>query len=400
MLRDVQIKQAKPREKPYKMYDRRGLFLLVHPNGGKYWRFRYRFAGRQKVAAFGVYPAVSLSAAREARDRAREMLAEGRDPVDAKREAKAKARGEAETFEDVAREWLGKFSVNWVKEHAEVVRARLEKDIFPWLGARPIAEIDAPTLLAVLRRIEARGALHVAHRMRQVCGQIFRYAVAVGYAQRDPSADLRGALTPVAERHFAALTRPGEVGGLMRAIRGYQGSFVVRAALRLLAYTFVRSGELRKAEWREFDLDSGVWTIPAHRMKMRREHLVPLAPQAVEVLRELQPLTGSGRYVFPSARSAARPMSENAICAALRRMGYEQGAMTAHGFRTLASTRLNELGWNADVVERQLAHVESNEVRGAYNRAEYLPQRTRMMAAWANYLDGLERGHNVVALHA
>jgi integrase len=261
---------------------------------------------------------------------------------------------------------------------------------------RPIGEIAAPELLAVLRRVEARGALEVAHRIKQICGQVFRYAVATGRAHRDPTGDLRGALPPAAERHHAALTRPGDVAGLMRAISTYQGSFVVRCALRLSALTFVRPGELRKAEWSEINLDEGVWRIPAARMKMRNEHLVPLPRQAVEVLRELHQLTGAGKYVFPGARTVGRPMSENTITAALRRMGYDRGQMTAHGFRTLASTLLNEMGWRADAIERQLAHSERDEVRAAYNRAEYLSERRRIMQAWADYLDGLIAGGTVV----
>jgi integrase len=272
--------------------------------------------------------------------------------------------------------------------------------VFPWLGSSPVGEINAPELLAVLRRIEGRGALETAHRIHQVSGQVFRYAIATGRAQRDPSADLRGALPPVREKHHAALSKPADVAGLMRAIAGYQGSFVVRCALRLAALTFVRPGELRKAEWSELDLDEGMWRIPARRMKMRAEHLVPLSRQAVEILRELHPLTGAGRYVFPGARTTGRPMSENAITAALRRMGYERGQMTAHGFRTMASTLLNELGWPADAIERQLAHVERDGVRDAYNRAEYLAERRRMMQAWADYLGGLTAGSSVIPLRA
>lgn len=266
---------------------------------------------------------------------------------------------------------------------------RLERDVFPWLGTRPVGEITAVELLEALRRVEARGALETAHRIHQICGQIFRYAIATGRGSRDPSADLRGALPPVRETHHAALTKPADVAALMRSIIGYQGSFVVRCALRLAPLVFVRPGELRKAEWSEFDLDGYIWRIPAERMKLRQAHLVPLSQQAVEVLRELRPLTGAGRYVLPSARTTTRPMSENAVTAALRRMGYEQGTMTGHGFRTTASTLLNEMGWPADAIERQLAYAERDEVRGAYNRAEYLSERRRMMQAWADHLDGL-----------
>lgn len=290
--------------------------------------------------------------------------------------------------------------MSWVVAHADTVIGRLERDVFPWLGGRPIAEITAPELLTVLRRIESRGAIEVAHRVKQVCGQVMRYAVATGRAQRDPTADLRGALPPSVENHHGALTTPTDVAALMRAIDAYKGSFIVRCALRFTAWTFARPGEVRKAEWAEFDLDGAIWRIPAARMKMGREHLVPLSRQAVELLREIQPLTGSARYVFPSARSAARPMSENAIVAALRYMGYERGEMTAHGFRTTASTLLNEMGWPSDEIERQLAHAEQDEVRGAYNRAEYLTERRKMMQAWADYLDSLAAGGVVIPLRS
>ena len=246
----------------------------------------------------------------------------------------------------------------------------------------------------MLQRVEARGTLETAHRIHQVCGQVFRYAIATGRAQRDPGTDLRGALPPVPQRHYAALTKPAEVGALLRAINGYRGSFVVQCALQLAPLVFVRAGELRRAEWSEFDLAEAVWRIPAARMKMRQEHLVPLARQAVEILHQLQPATGAGRYVFPSARTGARPMSENAVTAALRRMGYERGEMTGHGFRTVASTLLNELGWPGDVIERQLAHAERDNVRDAYNRAEYWAERQRMMQSWADYLGGLAEGRH------
>lgn len=400
-LSDTAIRRVKVRDKARKLFDGHGLYLLVTPTGGKCWRLKYRYGGKEKLLALGAHPEVSLKEARARCHEARRKLAAGIDPGAERKAAKA-ARVARETggFEAVGREWFEKFSRAWVAEHAATVIRRLEHDVFPWLGARPIGEITAPELLAVLRRIEARGAIEVAHRVKQIVGQVFRYAVATGRAQRDPTGDLRGALPPTVEKHHAALTKPADVAGLMRAIDGYQGSFVVRCALRLLALTFIRPGELRKAEWTEFDLDEGIWRIPAERMKMRAEHLVPLSRQAVEALRELQPLTGSGRYLFPGARSAGRPMSENTICAALRYLGYERGQMTAHGFRTLASTLLNEMGWSADAIERQLAHAERDEVRGAYNRAEYLAERRRMMGAWADYLDGLATGGNVIPLRA
>ncbi|HVB79818.1 MAG TPA: integrase arm-type DNA-binding domain-containing protein [Candidatus Binataceae bacterium] len=402
MLSDTAIRRTKPKEKASKLFDGHGLYLLIAPTGGKWWRLKYRFSSKEKLLALGTYPEVSLKEARERCHEVRKKLAAGIDPGAERKEAKAAAKAQAtESFEAVAREWFDKFSRSWVPEHAAIVMRRLEANVFPWLGVRPIGEITAPEVLTVLRRIEARGALEVAHRVKQVVGQVFRYAVATGRAQRDPTGDLRGALPPPPEKHHAALTKPADVANLMRAIDGYKGSFIVRCALRFSALTFVRPGELRKAEWADLDLDNATWLIPAARMKMKRDHLVPLSRQAVEVLRELNPLTGSGRYVFPGARAAGRPMSENAITAALRYMGYERGQMTAHGFRTLASTLLNEMGWSADAIERQLAHAERDGVRAAYNRAEYLAERRRMMQAWADYLDGLiTTGATVVPFRA
>jgi integrase len=392
-LTDTAIRNAKAETKARKLFDERGLYLLVSPDRGKWWRFKYRFGGKEKLLSLGVYPDVGLKQARERRDEARKLVAASLDPSAERQAVKAaliaSEQRERNSFEAVAREWFQKFARNWVPAHAEIVIHRIQADVFPWIGSRPIAEITAVELLEVLRRIEARGAVSTAHRIKQICGQIFRYAIATGKASRDLSADLRGALAPERERHFGALTKPSDVAGLIRAIDGYQGSFIVRCALRFTALTFARPGEIRKAEWSEIDLAEALWRIPAERMKMRREHLVPLSRQAVEVLRELHPLTGIGRYVFPNGRVISRPMSENAIVAALRYMGYERGQMTAHGFRTLASTLLNEQGWSADAIERQLAHAERDEVRGSYNRAEYLDERRRMMQSWADYLDGL-----------
>lgn len=401
MLSDSAIRQARPGPKPRKLFDGAGLYLLLNPAGGKWWRLKYRFAGKEKLLALGTYPEVALRQVREERDAARKLLAAGRDPgIERKTTKAALVQREANSFEAVAREWFEKFSDAWAPTHAKTVVRRLERDVFPWLGSRPVSEITAVELLAVLRRVEARGALETAHRIHQVCGQVFRYAIATGRALRDPSGDLRGALPPVRESHHAALTKPADVVALLRAIGGYQGSFVVRCALRLAPLLFVRPGELRKAEWSEFDLEGATWRIPAAKMKMRMEHLVPLSRQAIEVLRELHPLTGAGRYVFPGGRTTVRPMSENAITAALRRMGYERGRMTAHGFRTLASTLLNELGWPADAIERQLAHAERDGVRDAYNRAEYLAERRRMMQAWADYLDGLVADSTLIPVRA
>jgi integrase len=403
-LTDVKVRNAKPGLKPRKLFDGRGLFLLVTPSAGRWWRFKYRFCAKAKTLSLGVYPDVGLKEARKRRDEARKLLATGVDPS-AERKARKAARAaemarETSTFELVAREWFEKYSPIWASGHAATVIRRLERDVFPWLGGRPVGEIAAVELLEVLRRVEARGALETAHRIKQICGQVFRYAIATGRASRDPSGDLRGALPPVKETHHAAITKPAEVAALLGAMKRYRGSFVVRCALLLAPLVFVRPGELRKAEWSEIDLDGAVWRIPAERMKLRQEHLVPLSRQAVTVLKELRPLTGSGRFVFPSMRTTTRPMSENAITAALRRMGYEQGTMTAHGFRTTASTLLNELGWPADAIERQLAHAERDAVRGAYNRAEFLTDRRHMMQAWADHLDLLTAGGTIIPFHA
>ncbi len=397
-LTDKAIRNAKPGPKPYKKADALGLYLLVSPVGGKWWRLKYRFGGKENSLSLGTYPATSLKQAREKRDAARKLIEAGIDPSTHRKIEKAK-RG-ADTFEGVAREWLEKFSGAWAVSHAETVRRRLERDIFPWLGGRPACGIAPAELLTVLRRIESRGALETAHRVKQVCGQVFRFAVATGRAERDPSADLRGALPPVKEKHHAALTKPADVGALLRAIDGYKGSFVVRCALRLAPLVFVRPGELRKAEWSEFDIDGATWHIPPERMKMRREHIVPLSRQSLGILHELHPLTGAGRYVFPSARTTLRPMSEVAVLAALRRMNYSRDEMTAHGFRTIASTMLNEMGFPADAIERQLAHGEPNAVRDAYNRAEHLALRRAMMQQWADYLDKLASEVKVVPIRA
>ena len=392
-LNDTQIKNAKPKAKPYKLADEKGLTLLINPSGSKWWRLRYRVNGREKMLSLGVYPDVSLKKARERRDNERELIADNIDPSKARQSDKASL---SNTFEGVAREWFAKHSKNWAGRHSGRIIARLEKDVFPWIGSLPIAKITAPELLTCLRRIESRGKLETAHRILQNCGSIFRYAVATGLAERDPSGDLRGAIPPAQGKHHATITDPKKIGGLLRAIDGYDGSLVVRSALQLAPLVFVRPGELRQAEWKEFNFDEHEWRIPGERMKMRVLHIVPLSKQAVAVLKELQPLTGSGRYLFPGARTTARPLSDNALNAALRRMGYEQGTMTAHGFRSMASTLLNEQGWHRDAIERQLAHGERDAIRAAYNYAEHLPERRKMMQHWADYLDGLRSGAKVI----
>jgi integrase len=398
MLTDAAIRNAKPGPNTLKLFDGGGLYLEVAPAGGKWWRLKYRHTGKEKRISLGVYPTVSLKDARERRDNARKLLAQGVDPSKARQEQKAEATAETLTFEKVAREWYERFKPKWSASHALDIIQRLEKNIFPQLGSHPIREITAPALLAAIRLIEGRGAVESARRVLQMCGQIFRYAIATGQANRDIAADLRGALPPAREKHHASITDPRGVAQLLRAIDGYEGSMVACCALRLAPLVFVRPGELRHAEWSEIDFEKAEWRIPAEKMKMREQHIVPLSRQAVAILRELHLLTGSGTYVFPSIRTSARPMSENTVLAALRRMGYTKDEMTGHGFRSMASTLLNEQGWNRDAIERQLAHGERNAVRAAYNFAEFLPERRRMMQAWADYLDKLKAGENVMLI--
>ncbi|WP_461209469.1 tyrosine-type recombinase/integrase [Desulfocurvus sp. DL9XJH121] len=389
------IRNVKPQAKPQKLFDGRGLFLLVSPKGGKWWRFKYRIEGKEKLISLGTYPDVSLKEAREQRDKVRKMVAKGIDPSSAR---KAEQAVEKDTFEAIALEWLDKQTSIWVPSHAQRQIRRLEQHVLPYLGDIPIKDITPPTLLAVLRRIEDKGVIETAHRVHQLCGQIFRYAVATGRAERDPSGDLRGALAPAKGEHFATMTDPREVAALLRAMDGFSGQPATRCALRLAPLVFVRPGELRSAEWSEIDLDKAEWRIPAAKMKMRQMHIVPLSRQAIAILKEIHPLTGNGKYVFPGLRSASRPMSNNTINAALRRLGYSGDEMTGHGFRSMASTILNEQGWPPDVIERQLAHAERNKVRAAYNHAEHLPQRRKMMQSWADYLDGLKAGAKVTPI--
>lgn len=389
-LTDTKIKTAKPREKAYKLADERGLFLLINPNGSKYWRFKYRFGGKEKLLAIGVYPDVSLAEARERRDAARKMLSNDVDPGLNKQLSKRAAKYATEnSFQAVAIEWYAKFSPKWVPGYSSKIIGRLEKNIFPWLGKRPINEIKAPELLSVLRRVESRGAIETAHRVNQICGQVFRYAVVTGRAERDVSADLRGALAPSKTKHRASITEPTAIGELLCAINHYHGYFVTKCALQLAPLLFVRPGELRNAEWSEFNFETAEWRIPAEKMKMKKMHIVPLAKQAVQILQELYQLTGSSKYVFPSVLSNSRPMSDNTVNTALRRLGYTKDEMTGHGFRSMASTLLNEQGWHYDAIERQLAHTERNAVRAAYNYAEHMPERRKMMQHWADYLCAL-----------
>lgn len=405
-LSDIKIKALKPgikldgttTSKPYKVTDEKGLYLEVKPTGSKLWRFKYRFAGKEKLLSVGIYPDVSLKQAREKREELRKQIANGVDPSDIRKAEKLSNAGQL-SFEFVAREWHQKFQHRWSEKYALNTINRLEREVFPFIGSKNINDIKASELLAVLRRMESRGILETAHRVHQKCGQIFRYAVATGRAERDPSTDLKGALPPVKVKHHASIIEPQQIGGLLRAIDGYSGSFVTICALRLAPLVFVRPGELRHAEWTEFDLEKAEWRIPAEKMKMASVHIVPLSEQAIAVIESLKTLTGTGKYLFPSIRTNTRPMSENTVNGALRRLGYTGDEMVGHGFRSMASTILNEQGWNRDAIERQLAHSERDGVRAAYNYAEYLPERKRMMQSWADYLDGLAAGADVIPLH-
>ena len=373
-----------------KLHDGGGLYLWVYADGRKYWRFRYRQADKEKSLSLGVFPNVGLKDARQRRDEHHKLLANNLDPS-AERKAKKHAQKIAATnsFESIAREWYGKQLHTWVATHANDVMRRLERNLFPFLGRRPIAEIEAQELLATIGKIEARGAYDLAHRVLQVSGQVFRYGIATGRCKHDLTADLRGALTPHKAKHQAAV-RPEELPKLLMAIAAYEqiGDRQTRLALELLALTFTRTGELIGASWNEIDFSKEIWIIPAERMKMKAEHIVPLSKQANAVLNELNGLAGGSRFVFPG-RNRDKPMSNNTMLFALYRLGYK-GKMTGHGFRAVASTILNEQGYASDVIERQLAHCERNDVRGAYNRAEYLPQRKTMLQEWANYLDKLK----------
>jgi len=393
-LTDARIRAAKTRGAGYRLPDGGcgGLHLFVTPAGGKVWRLRHWRSGKDQTLGLGSYPEIGLAEARKLAIEARSSLAHGINPV------AAKAKRAECTFKMVAVEWLDKFSGAWSQGYQAKIRDRLEKQLYPWLGDRPIGEITAAELLAVVRRVESRGAIELSHRCLQLANAVFRYAVVSGLAERNPAGDLAGALTPVSAKHHAALTEPKAVGGLLRAIDGFQGTFIVACALRLLPLVFTRQGELRRAEWNEINPEAAEWRLSATKMKMREPHIVPLSRQAVAILRELQPLTGSGRYCFPSERTADRPMSENTVNAALRRLGFAKTEMTGHGFRSTASTLLNELGFKPDLIERQLAHRERNQVRAAYNRAEYLEERRAMMQAWADYLDSLKAGGQVIAL--
>lgn len=401
MLTDVKLRGLKRKAALYRITDADGLAVEVPVAGALRWRYRYRFAGKAKMLSLGTYPSVTLAQARQRRDAARSQLFQGTDPSthrQAVKHAQTQAQTRAVTFRHVALRWAERQSVAQIT--ANKSQWIFESFLFPQIGDMAIAEITPRVLLDALRKIEETGKLHTASRAKVKAGQVFRFAILEGFADNDPTASLRGAIKTPKAKHHAAITEPKAIGELLRAIEGFSGQYVTQCALKLAPLVFVRPGELRQAQWSEFDLDEAIWRIPAARMKMKAAHLVPLSTQVVAILRQLHTMTGQGGYVFPGIRTASRPMSENTVNAALRRLGYAGDEMTGHGFRSLAATRLNEMGWNPDAIERQLAHAESNKVREAYTHAaQYLDERTRMMQAWADYLDGLRAGGKVVAIH-
>lgn len=401
-LSETQLNKAKPKEKPYKLTDGGGLYLLVTPTGGKLWNLKYRYNDKEKKLSLGNYPAVTLADARQRRQDAKKLLANDVDPGELKKSIKATGKDiAANTFEVIARQWHLKFSSagKWSPTHSADILHRLEKDIFPPLGTRPISEIKPKELLTVLERVASRGALDTAHRLRHHCGMIFRYAVVHEYAKKDIAADLGGALPPVKGGHHAAATTPKELAQILRAIDDFTGSFVVKSALQLLPMLFCRPGELRAAEWSELNFDDCIWEIPAVRMKMKQPHIVPLSKQAICVFKSLHTLTGSGKYVFPGHRSPLRCMSDNALNAALRRLGFTKEEATAHGFRASARTILDEvLKFSPDYIEHQLSHSVRDALGTAYNRTTHLDERTKMMQQWSDYLDGLKAMGKVIPL--
>ncbi|MGF7170555.1 integrase [Sphingobium xanthum] len=392
------LQRARPREKPYKLSDRDGLYLLIEPSGSRVWRMNYRFQGVQRTITFGRWPVLTLPEAREQLLEARRLLAKGTDPIEkAKLDKIAKSLAAKNDFQTIANEWLDKIEREGVAPMTLKKARWLVGKTLPALGRRPITEISAHELLAVLKKVEATKRYDTANRIRSTCSQVFRYAIATARAERDIATDLRGALVTPRTNHRAAITTPKEAGALLRAIETYDGFGLTRTALRLLPHVFVRPGELRCAEWSELDLEKRVWTIPAHKMKMRFPHAVPLSRQAIEIIGEIEHDVAYSSFLFPSLRALDRPMSDNTINAALRRLGYAQDQMTGHGFRALAATLLNEMGiWNPDAIERQLAHADGNSIRRAYARGQYWDERVRMMQHWSDHLDQLRDGATVL----
>jgi len=392
-------RSAKPRDAMYRLAAGKGLYLQVMPNGAKYWRLKYRHLKKQpKMISLGVFPQVGLADARTERDRLRLLVDAGIDPSTQRRADRlARELATENSFEAIGRAWFAEKKGSWVESYARGVISRLENNVFPWIGTFPITEVTAPQILITMRRIHERGATETAHRTRNYLSEIFRFAIRNGLAVHDPAADVAGAIPAAETVHFPTLTEPSDIGGLLRAIDGYRGTHITRYALKLSPLVFTRPGELRYAEWCEVDLANGVWTVPGVRLKMRKAkkakaepHIVPLSKQAIQLLKELHALTGAGRLLFPGERSSDRPMSENTVNAALHTLGYK-GKIVAHGFRHMASTALNEAGWDEDAIERQLAHKDRNRIRGIYNKAKYLTERRQMMQAWSDYLDRLRQ---------
>ena len=394
-LTDTAIRAIKPTSKTAKYFDGGGLYLEVAPSGGKWWRLKYRFQGKEKRISLGTYPTIGLKEARERREDTKKILANGIDPSAQRQAIKVSTTSiDKDSFEVVTREWFDKHVVNLAPSYSKKVRSLFERQIFPVLGAKPIAEVEPTDVLSAARHVEQTGAIETAHRLIQICGQVFRYAIATGRTKYDVSTGLHAALPKVNVKHMATLTDKKRIGQLLRAIDAYGGFFPVRCALKLAPLLFVRPGELQKAEWAEFDLPAAEWRLPASKMKMRQRHIVPLPRQALSVLAELQAYTGNGQFLFPSIRTTTKPIALESMLVAIRSMGFTQDEMTMHGFRGMASTLLNEMGYNRDWIERQLAHGERDHVRAAYNYAEHLPERRRMMQEWADYLEELKAENN------
>ncbi|EAW8700865.1 tyrosine-type recombinase/integrase [Salmonella enterica] len=395
LLTDLAIRRSKPKEKPYTLNDGNGLSLLIEPNGSKGWRLRYRFSGKAKLMSLGTYPNVALADARTARDEAKKLIAGGIDPAEVRKAKKREIESRfGNTFEGIAREWYEKRFDRWSPSYAEEMIETFEKDVFPYIGSRPVAEIKPMELLAVLSVLNDRGATEKLRKVRQRCGEVFRYAVITGRAEYNPAPDLVSAFAPHKKEHYAFL-KTDELPEFFRTLNTYTGSMIVKLAIRLLILTGVRPGELRQAEWKEIDFDNRLWEVPKERMKMRRPHCVPLSDQTINILEQLKPMTGHYQYIFPGRIHHSKPMSEMAMNVLIRRIGYA-GRVTGHGFRHTMSTILHEQGYNTAWIETQLAHVDKNSIRGTYNHAQYLDGRHEMLQWYADYMDALEHGENVV----